>query len=376
LLATSGVTIILLIAIAVLAYTYLGYPLVIAALARLARPRPAPTPAAEPSPALPTVTVCIPVHDGVLGIAAKIESVLRQDYPPEQMQVLVYSDGSTDGTDAIVADIAARDPRVHLIPRPLRRGKPTALNRMCQVAKGDVLVLTDARQPLSENAVRELVAPLADPEVACVAGTLVLSGSSGAGAYWRYERWIRSAEARFRGLVGVSGALYALRREDLGPVPEDLILDDVWIPMSVRLTGRRRIVAAPAAQAYDEAADDEREFHRKVRTLAGNYQLFAGLPRLLLPFANPSWFETFSHKLLRLVGPWALLALAVGTVAQLPSSRFALVLLAGQLGFYALALAGARAGKLGTLARTFVVLNAAALVGLWRFLTRTQRVTW
>ena len=144
-------------------------------------------------------------------------------------------------------------------------------------------------------------------------------------------------------------------------------------PSSSRFrASKRAFLFAPEAVAWDDAFADEREFRRKVRTLAGNYQLFARLPLLLIPIANPSWLETMSHKVLRLLCPWALLALAVASIVD---RRLQWLLLA-QAAFYLLAAIGPRATKLGTLARTFVVLHAAAVVGLFRFVSGTQRITW
>jgi poly-beta-1,6-N-acetyl-D-glucosamine synthase len=256
---------------------------------------------------------------------------------------------------------------------------------MLEVATGEVLLMTDIRQPLVPGALRALVRLLSDPNAGCVSGNLVLKGSAGSGAYWRYENWIRLQEGRFRSMVGVTGPIYAIRRADMSQLPEGVILDDMWVPMRLRLEGRS-ILFAPDAIAYDDAFGDEREFGRKVRTLAGNYQLFSLLPALLVPFRNPSWFEVFSHKLLRLVCPWALAALlSTSTVvwvdAQMSGDASWMLhawraLVGGQVAFYLLAALGGAAGKLGALARTFVVLNAAAVVGLWRFLRGSQKVTW
>ncbi|HVR20425.1 MAG TPA: glycosyltransferase family 2 protein, partial [Polyangiaceae bacterium] len=146
---------------------------------------------------------------------------------------------------------------------------------------------------------------------------------------------------------------------------------------------RKSIVLCDEAEAYDAACDDEREFSRKVRTLAGNYQLVAMLPALLVPGKSPVWFQLVSHKLLRLLCPWALFVVFVTSVL-LAFDRtlgpielvFFRTLALGQLAFYGLAALGGRAGRLGTLARTFVVLNAAAVVGLWRFVRKSQAVTW
>jgi GT2 family glycosyltransferase len=361
--------------LAVIVYTYLGYPLLITLLARLRPLRTTLNPSWQP-----TVTACIAVYNGAAFLDAKIQSLLAQDYPPEKLDILVYSDGSTDQTEALCAAWAAREPRVRMVRGEGRAGKPTGLNRMREEARGEVLLITDVRQPLNRGGVRALCLSLSDPRVGCATGNLVLQGAAGTGAYWRYEKFIRRQEGSFRGVVGMTGSIAVLRKVDLGLLPPALILDDVWIPMRLRLQGRA-IVFADQAEAYDIAFEDEREFGRKVRTLAGNYQLFAWMPALLSPLHNPSWLETISHKALRLVCPWALVGLAVGTVPSatepVPLMRVAGATLAvGQALFYLAAAAGPRLGRLGVLCRTFVVMNAAAVVGLWRFVTGRQRATW
>ncbi len=372
-------TVLAWVSLALLAYTYVGYPVAIAALARVWPHRTRRDPEATP-----TVTAIIPVYDAAEFVGPKLDSLLGQDYPADALEILLYSDGSTDDSEARIAAYAARDPRVRLIRSDRRRGKPTGVNQMRREARGEVLLMTDVRQPLAPGSVRALVAALADPEVGCASGNLVLTGSHGAGVYWRYENWIRRSEGRFRSMVGVTGPIYAIRAADMTDLPADLILDDMWVPMRLRLGGRRTVMCEDAV-AYDQSFADEREFGRKARTLAGNYQLFARLPRLLVPFFNPSWFETFSHKLLRLVCPWALLCLAATTtaIAVAPPAGVgeatvlaARVLVAGQAGFYLAALVGGRVGPIGRLARTFVVLNAAAVVGLGRFVAGRQKVTW
>ena len=196
-----------------------------------------------------------------------------------------------------------------MIVAPERKGKPIALNVMGAAATGDLLLLNDVRQPLSLNATAALAAAMADDGVGCATGNLVLAGGAGSGVYWRYENWIRRQESRFRGVVGMSGSIAMMRRADWSPLPEGLILDDVWIPMKLGLGGKR-VAFVEEAEARDAAFDDDREFRRKVRTLAGNYQLFARMPALLNPFANRIWFETMSHKIMRLVAPWLLVLLA------------------------------------------------------------------
>jgi len=364
-------------AAALLAFTYVGYPVAIGALARLFPWRPAPPAGAA---ALPTVTVCLPVYNGAAYLRAKLDSLFAQDYPADKIDVLSYCDGCRDDSAAaaerIAAEAGAAD-RVRVVSVAERRGKPAALNRIVPEARGDLLLLNDVRQPFSANAVGALFAAMADPAVGCATGNLVLEGGAGSGVYWRYENWIRRQESRFRGVVGMSGSIAMMKRADWAPLPEPLILDDVWIPMRLGLHGKR-VAFVEQAEARDTAFEDEHEFRRKVRTLAGNYQLFAWMPALLSPLANRQWFETISHKVLRLIAPWLMIVLAVSaTIAAVRSGSGLLwFLVASQAAFYAAAVVGRRAGKLAGVARTFVVLNAAAMLGLVRHVTGRQRVTW
>jgi cellulose synthase/poly-beta-1,6-N-acetylglucosamine synthase-like glycosyltransferase len=371
------VTICALLAALLLAYTYVGYPIAIGVLARLRSRRPPPP--GFPDDELPAVTVCLPVYNGARYLPAKIESLLAQDYAG-RFEILVYCDGCTDDSEAIARQLAASPEargRIRVLLAPGRLGKPTGLNTMSAEASGDLLLLNDVRQPLSPNAMRALVEAMSDPQVGCATGNLILEGGAGSGVYWRYENWIRRQESAFRGMVGITGPIAMMRRADFETLPSDVILDDVWIPTRLGLQGKR-VAFVAEAEARDAAFDDDREFGRKVRTLAGNYQLFSRIPALLVPFRNPFWFETMSHKILRLAGPWLLMALAVSSFAGalFTSSLFLGAATLAQLAFYIAAAGGSHFGRLGAVARTFVVLNAAALVGLGRHLTGRQRITW
>ena len=372
-----------LLAVALLAYTYLGYPVAIGVLARLFPRRRAV--GEDDDAALPSVTVCLPVFNAASYLPTKVDSLLAQDYPAERVQILITCDGCTDDSEAVARRLAASEAargRIRVLVAPGRSGKPSALNKMTSEATGELLLLNDVRQPLSRTALRALARELSDPAVGVATGNLVLAGGAGSGVYWRYENWIREQESRFRGVVGMTGPIGMMRRADFTPLPPDIILDDVWIPMQLGMAGKR-VAFVAEAEAHDAAFEDDREFKRKARTLAGNYQLFARLPALLIPFANRIWFETFSHKIMRLLAPWVLLWLAAvsllgATSAGAPAGTVAVMraLLAAQALFYLAAVAGRRAGRLGGLARTFVVLNSAAVVGLWRYLTGRQRITW
>lgn len=356
-------------------YTYVGYPLLVAILSRLRPWNPHRDPSYEP-----TVSVCIAVHDGARYLERKLESLLRLDYPAEKLEFLVYLDGQNHELKDIVDRFHARDPRIRLLAGERRLGKPTAINRLRAAATGDVLLMTDVRPPVVPGALKALVSHLADAAVGAVSGNLVLAGAAGSGAYWRYEKLIRASEAKFGSLVGVTGALYAIRKEDLTELPADVVLDDMWVPLKLALKKKRRISFSDEAQAHDEAFEDEREFERKVRTLAGNYQLFFRMPELLVPGQSPVWFQAISHKILRLVCPFALVLLflcsAWRAYGEMPSASFWRVFAGAQVAFYLLAAFGQYARNAGRIARTFVVLNAAAVVGFWRFLRRSQKITW
>ena len=245
----------LLAALAVLAYTYVGYPLLLAAWARLA-PRPVRRGAFQPA-----VAIIIVVHNGAAVIGRKVRTCLEQDYPQEKLRVLVISDGSRDATFTAIRAIG--DPRVKLLAFPFRRGKAACLNDAVALCDEEVIVFTDARQPLDRRAVRHLVANLGDAEVGAVSGQLVFERDGmtafgeGLDAYWRYEKFLRRAEGRIRSTVGVTGALYALRRECFREIPADTVLDDVLIPMNVVMQGRR-VIFEDEALVFDHASPDAR----------------------------------------------------------------------------------------------------------------------
>ena len=246
-------------------------------------------------------------------------------------------------------------------------------------------MFVDARQQIEAGALRVLTENFADPEVGCVSGALILGdpelGESGRGMglYWRLEKKIRELESASGSVVGATGAVYAVRRDLVGPVPEGTILDDVYIPMQVVRRGKR-VIFDPRARAWDTPnLGGSREFSRKVRTLSGNYQLMQLAP-WLLSSENPIRFEFVSHKLLRLAVPFALAILLLTSIA-LPG-RFYGIVLALQLMFYALSvLSLTRRFERGTLARiadaagTFVLLNSAAVVALANFVSG-RRTSW
>lgn len=364
------------LAVAVTAYAYVGYLAWLWVRAQW-RPRPALRGAGEPP-----VSVVMVVRNEEAVLAGKLRNLLELDYPAERLQIVVVSDGSTDGTEAILRE-HARNPRVHAVLNQLAGGKAQGLNDGMQVATGDVVVFTDARQQIERGAIRLLMENFVDPEVGAVSGELMLgdpaSGETGRGMglYWRIEKHVRELESCTGSVVGATGALYAVRRELVVEVPANTILDDVFIPMNVAKQGLR-VLFDGRARAWDRPdLGAQREFRRKVRTLTGNYQLLQLAPWLLRG-ENPLRFEFISHKLMRLVVPLALaVALISSAFASGPFCRAAFWL---QIGFYALALLGWSGWKLGPVSRpgevayTFAALNVAAVVAFLNFATGHKTV--
>ena len=329
---------------------------------------------------LPGVSIVIAAHDEVSRLPAKLCSLAALDYPRDRLQTLVVSDGSTDGTRELLERAASEDDSLTVIHYDEAAGKPTALNTGVAAARGEVLVFMDARQPVSPNAIRALVARLADPAVGAASGELVLAGSDGeaasVGLYWRYEKWIRLAESRLFSTTGATGALYAIRRDQWVPHRSDVLLDDFETPVHLLRKGLRTVFE-PAAQAFDEAESEARgEFRRKVRTLAGNYQSFRRHPWLFDPRQNPVWWQFLSHKVFRLLVPYALIGALVA--AALGDTAFLRTMLILQLLFYAAGLAGLAGirGRVTGFVSTFLQLNAAAVIGAWRYLTGGSSVRW
>jgi cellulose synthase/poly-beta-1,6-N-acetylglucosamine synthase-like glycosyltransferase len=293
-----------------LVHVFVGYPVLMWLQARL-RPRPVVR-----RTILPTVSIVIAVHDGAGFIRAKLASLQALDYPAELIDIVIACDGCHDST--VTTARRSTDPRLTVLDFPNRRGKAACLNDAVALTRGEVLLFTDVRQKLSPTALTELVANLADPTVGAVGGELHMENvrtgfAQGVDFYWRYEKGIRHAESRSGSTIGVSGALYAMRRSLFQPIPPGTVLDDVLVPMRVAAQGKR-VVFEPRAMAWDQPSQvPEDERRRKIRTLAGNYQLIQLAPWLLLPWRNPLWLRFVSHKLLRLCAPWLILTLTLST---------------------------------------------------------------
>jgi poly-beta-1,6-N-acetyl-D-glucosamine synthase len=343
-------------------YVLAGYPLLLRWIARH-RPRPVQRRTIEPS-----VSLIIAVYNGERFLEAKLQSVLELEYPAEKLEIIVASDGSTDRTDEIAERFAAQ--RVSLLRLP-RGGKPAAVNAAIAKARGEILVLTDVRQPLEPPSVARLIENFADPSVGVASGELLIRAGASQeeadiGLYWRFETWMRESLSSVDSMFGATGPFYAIRRVLAVPIPDDALLDDVYLPLAAYFQGYR-LVMDSRARAYDIPTSLETEFRRKIRTLAGNYQILRAYPALLGP-GNRMWLHFMSYKFGRLLLPWLLLILAAASFGlPVPWRGPSLV---AQGAFYGLALADTWIFKprllkrLSSSAHTFLVMMIATLGGL------------
>jgi cellulose synthase/poly-beta-1,6-N-acetylglucosamine synthase-like glycosyltransferase len=369
------------LAAAIVAYVYIGYPLV---LAVVARPRQEAPPSA--SDCLPSVSLLISAYNERTVIEDKIKNTLTLDYPRNRLSIFVISDCSEDGTDNIVLRYAPQ--AVHLVRSSVRLGKTAGLNLGVKRALGDILVFSDANAMYKSDAIRFLVRHFADPGVGYVVGNArYLESSSLApsaaseGLYWKLETWMKQRESEFGSVVGGDGAIYAIRRELYTPL-RNTDINDFLNPLQIVVRGYRGVYE-PSAVCFEEAGDTfEKEFLRKVRIVSRSLNAVRRAPRVLLPWTQPRhWFSLCSHKILRWFAPVFLVVLfAVNLLLwSLPVYRAAACL---QLAFYALA-------AIAWLSRTpmalprflylpyyFCLVNLASLLGVFHCFSGSLSPTW
>jgi glycosyltransferase involved in cell wall biosynthesis len=355
-----------------LAWTHAGYPLAMGVLARI---RPRPVHKAEQTP---SVALVISAHNEEAVIRRRIENALALDYPPENLEVVVASDGSTDLTDAIVGEIAAVNLRVRLLQCP-REGKVAAQHRAVRETSSDVLAFTDANSEWKPDALRELVANLADEEVGYVCGQLTLESPDGAnmeGAYWRYETWVREQESIASSITAGNGAIYAVKRE-MYVEDDPKFGHDFGFPYLMEQMGRRAVYEPAALAVEKPAAEPEDEYGRKVRTISRALgHILTG--RAFRPSRPLYLAQLLSHRVLRYSTGILHIALLVTNLMLVARGRFYRVFLVLQLVDYALAAAGkARLPIPGArLAYYYYVVTKATVAALVRYLRSGTPQTW
>ena len=359
--------VLLAVATAIVFYFLIGYPILLAVSRRAAPP-------VRKDPAFrPGFSILVAVHNGEEFLARKIESLLALEYPAELREILIVSDGSTDATDTIAGAFSNHGVRLLRVPRG---GKAAALNAGLAQASGDILFFTDVRQMLDTHALAHLAANFADPTVGAVTGELRLLNPARAGEqadlelYWRFEIWARSHHSRIDSIFSATGCIYALRRSLASPLPPDTIADDGTFSLRAFFRGYR-VIFDPAALAFDYPAAEGGEFRRRLRTLAGLWQLFVRLPQLFTR-ADRMRFHFLSYKFGRLVLPWAIL-LIWGSTMALSDSGWRNFLLVDEAALVALAVFDRLVPRrfflkrITSPARTFIAMNLAALLAVLVF---------
>jgi cellulose synthase/poly-beta-1,6-N-acetylglucosamine synthase-like glycosyltransferase len=352
-------------------FAYAGYPLALWWMARLS-PRPV-----HRGNISPPLSVIIAVNNGEKVLAQKLEATLALDYPAD-LEIIVASDGSTDGTNAIAEGFAERG--VRLIALDSRGGKEAAQAAAIAKATGEILVFTDVTAQLEPGALTAIVRPFADLTIGCVSSEDQVDSEGGEGAYVRFEMALRRLENEATSLVGLSGSFFAIRREFGSPWPTDLA-SDFRSALEAARRGRRA-VSEPAARARFTASEDTtREWHRKVRTVRRGIAVLSEYRDVLHPRHGRAAFSLLGHKVARFTSPFALVLLLIASAAATPASAMAGVLLAAQLAAYlvgALSLVLPSVARYGParLAGFFMLVNASMLVA-WAYHLGGQRaVVW
>ena len=380
---------------ALILYTYIGFPLVLAVFARLfgSVKRVATRyfgggnsgtngPDCDGETRLPRVAMVVAAFNEETVLVDKLANTWEIDYPSDRFQVWIGSDGSSDGTDRILGSCS--DARLHHKGFSERRGKISVLNDLLAEIDADIVVMSDANTVYAPDAVRKLVAQFEDPRVGCVSGELGLlqdGGVSGEGLYWKYEGWIKRSESRLGFLIGCNGGIYALRRECYEPLPNSTIVEDFVLTMRVLERGYR-VVFAPEARAFEPPSSTSRaEMIRKVRIGAGGFQALGLTCRLLLPEFGLTAFAFWGHKVLRWLVPFFYIIATAANLALWRLPTFSLFLIVQAVGaILAVAAYHAQPGRKlprwTQPASYFYLMNYSLFCGFVRFVTRTQRVTW
>ncbi|MFH1701753.1 MAG: glycosyltransferase family 2 protein [Candidatus Zixiibacteriota bacterium] len=368
------------ISLGILLYVYFGYPVLIYVLGGSKRTVNFQT------GNLPKISMIICAYNEENIIAQKIQNALSCDYPFDKFEIIIVSDGSRDTTNEIVSGYS--DARMKFIANPNRGGKATALNTAFENCTGEICVLTDANVMFEPDAVKKLVRNFSDVTIGAVVGNVILKSAAGEitgeSIYSKYEKAIHAAENNWATMITVDGAMYAIRSIYANKIPADTITDD-WFLASRSLLGKKRMIYDPEAIGYEDAAASvSGEFNRKVRMIAGGFQLMIRRMGLFLnPVSYPKLsFMFISHKLLRWVSGLFMIVLLLSNISLLDTDiSFYIWMLGIQSVFYLLALIGwvgrrSLTNFLFYVPYYFAAVNLAAILGLLKYITGTQKAAW
>lgn len=382
----------LAVALLIVFYTFAGYGVVLALLVGAKRLVCKKRQTPDNPTQWPQVCLFVTAYNEADCVAAKIENSLQLDYPADRLTLLWVTDGSDDGTPAILR----RFPRIQVEHMPERRGKIHAMNRGMQFVKAEIVVFTDANTLLEPSCLKKIARHFSDPEVGCVAGEKRVmkpetgtAAATGENMYWSFESQLKRLESELSSVTGAAGELFALRSVAYRSLPDDCLLDDFQLSMRLALRGYRVVYEAGAIAREQGSATVSDELKRKSRIAAGGIQAMIQLPALLNP-ARAGWlsFQYFSHKVLRwTLAPLSLPVIFAANLALLlrpanSSELIHILLFAAQTAWYLLALLGwltertKLENKLFYIPYYFTAINLAAVKGLILFFAGRQPVTW
>jgi len=365
-------------------YTYLLYPVVLWVVTRFRKPLTLTLSHKWERENITGVSIVVSAYNEEVVIKEKIKNCLELDYPRESLEIIIASDGSNDKTNEIVKRFS--DKGVVLADYKERRGKAEVLNQTIPLAKNEIIVLSDANTSFRKDALKILVRNFGDDKVGCVCGEMKFRNSREnktgelEGFYWKYEVFLKRLEGRIGSLLGANGGIYAIRKKLFEKIPSDTIIDDFVIPMKILEKGYR-VLYEPEAMAYEDTAKGIiQEMARRVRIGAGDFQSLILTKSMLNPLRGFSAFSFWSHKVLRWFAPFLLIG-ALFFNAFLAGEKFYLIIFISQISFYTAALIGrinskAAQIKIFGMCYYFVSMNIALLLGFFKFLTGTQKVTW
>jgi cellulose synthase/poly-beta-1,6-N-acetylglucosamine synthase-like glycosyltransferase len=355
-------------------YSYAIYPLLLA-FVPVGRREELPEPAERPS-----VSVLISVYNEEKHITQRIENLLALDYPRDRLEILIGSDGSTDRTNELLRRFSDRRVKLHEFEQ--RNGKPSMLNRLVAQTRGELLVFSDANAMFATDALSKLARHFGNPRIGGVCGRLVFHGETSETderPYWKLETYLKTRESALDSCLGANGAIYAIRKSCWPGIPNNTFVDDFVIGMRVREQGVRIVYDREAVATEELPQSVGHEMTRRIRIGAGDFQALFLCWRSLFPWRGFHSLAFWSHKVLRWLAPFLMVAALISNIALLPRPLFT-VLLALQLAFYALAVVGSlRRGRKITLFSAphyFVTVNLALLLGFLRFITGTQPAAW
>ncbi len=363
-----------------LLYTYLIYPVILIFMANLRRQRRGDEGQKEMS--FPYVSMVVSAYNEEKDIRGKIENFLSLDYPKEKLELVIGSDGSTDRTSLLVGSFPSE--RIRFFEFGLRRGKVSILNDIVKEARGEIVVFSDADTIYDANAIRNLIRHFVDNDVGGVCGKLALYETADSlaeeGLYWRYENFIKRTESTIGTIVSINGQIFAIRKKLFEKLPEYIITEDQALGMSILSKGFK-IVFDEDAIAREKIGNFKAEFERRVRISAGNFQSISLSLKVLNPKMGFTSLFLWSHKIMRWLVPFFLLSTYVINLFLLDIPIFQLTFFLQTI-FYAVPILYYVLTKTGLdvtifkIVSYFIVMNLAILIGFFKYITKTQKVTW